>query len=134
MNKLILVSLCTLLIFVSPVFAAYSGSGMDIQGLENNTDVYGTINSWFNTIQQDVYGFIDTENLQAQFANYLNTSNIESTVNSNLQNMDIQAYLNNLMNNPDIQSFLSNLNIQSVTNNTDIQSFLNSIKINTGQN
>ncbi|ADZ09980.1 hypothetical protein Metbo_1757 [Methanobacterium lacus] len=134
MNKLILISLCTILMFLSPVFAADSGSGTNIQGFGNNTDIYGTINNWFSTIQGDVNGFIDTENLQAKFGNYVNTSNIESTVNSNLQNMDIQAYLNDLMNNTDVQSFINNLNIQSITNNPDIQSFLNSLKINTGQN
>ncbi len=134
MNKLILVSVCTLLMFVSPAFAVDSGNGMNIQGIGNNTDIYGTVNTWFNTIQQDVYGFIDTENLQARFGNYLNTSNIESTVNSTLQNIDVPAYVNNLMNNTDVQSFINNLNIQSITNNQDIQSFLNSLRINTGKN
>jgi len=131
MNKLVLISICTVVLFLSPVCAADSGN---LQELQNNTDIYGTVNSWFNTIQQQVYGFIATENLQAEFGNYLNISNIESTVNSNLQNMDVQAYLTNLTNNPDVNSFLNNLNIQSFTNNSEIQSFLNSLKLNTAQN
>lgn len=134
MNKLVLLSLCTVVLFVNPVCAADSGNGIDLQGLQNNTDIYGTVNNWFNTIQQDVYGFIDSEKLQAEFGNYLNTSNIQATINSNLQNMDVQAYLTNLTNNPNIQSFLNNLNIQSITNNSEIQSFLNSLKFNTTQN
>jgi|GEM_PF-3013973 len=134
MNKFVLISFCTMVLFVSPVFAADSGNGIDLQGLQNNTDIYNTVNNWFNTIQQQVYGFIDTENFQAEFGNYLNTSNIESTINSNLQNMDIQAYLTNLTNNPNIQSLLTTINFQSITNNTEIQSFLNSLKLNTAQN
>ena len=134
MNKLILLSICTVFLFVNPVCAADSGNGIDLQGLQNNTDIYSTVNNWFNTIQQEVYGFIDTENFQAEFGNYLNTSNIGSTINSDLQNIDVQAYLTNLTNNQDIQSLLTNPNLQSIANNTEIQSFINSLKLKTVQN
>lgn len=134
MNKMLLLSICTVMLFMGPVCAADSGNGIDLQGIQNNTDVYGTINSWFNTVQQDVYGFIDGENLQEQFGNFLNTSNIESTVNADIQNIDVQNYIDDLTNNQEIQSFINSLNIQSITNNVDIQSFLNYLKLKTGQN
>lgn len=134
MNKLALLSICTVVLFVSPVFAVDSGNGIDLQGLQNNTDIYGTINNWFNGIQQEVYGFIGNSTLPAEFGNYVNVSSIESTVNSDLQNMDVQGYLNNLTNNQDIQSLLNNPNIQSITNNPDLQSFINSLKVKTAQN
>lgn len=125
MNKVLIFTICTLFVLLSPVFASNTNNGTDIQQIQNGQDVYVMINSWFSGLVQnfDPLNYItqnsnfqnlnssmnNTGDIQTQFNNFLQTNNIQSTINSTLQNIMAQANLNDLMNNPNVQNIINTL-------------------------
>ncbi len=109
MNKLLIFSICTLLVLLTPVFATDTNSGVDLQQIQNSQDIYDIINSWFTGILQDFSSQINIGNIQTQLDNFINTSNIQSTLNSTIQNIMSRANLNDISNNPDLQNVINSL-------------------------
>jgi hypothetical protein len=110
MNKLLILTICALLVVLYPVYASNSTNGIDIQQIQNDQDIYGQINTWFSNFFQnsDPVGYITNSSDYKNFVSSLSQANIGKPIQGGLQGVNIQNMINTTMLSGEIQK---NINI-----------------------
>ena len=108
MKKILIFTICALLIGTVPVYAAYPNNVTNINQLEyNGHNILQNVNNWYKDFEKnslEVNTLVKSSNIQNQIATILQNKNIRTQIHSLVQNPDVKNQISILAKNKDVQN------------------------------
>jgi hypothetical protein len=126
MKKILIFTICALLIGTVPVYAANTDNTTNINQLQyNGHNILQNVNNWYTDFEKnslEVNTLVKSQSIQNQIATLLQNQNIRTQIHSLIQNKDVKNQVNKLMKNKDVQN-----DINILMKNPKIKSEVNMI-------
>ena len=126
MKKILIFTICALLIGTVPVYAANPSNTTNINQLQyNGHNILQNVNNWYTDFEKnslEVNALVKSLSIQNQIATILQNKNIRTQIHSLVQNKDVKNQINKLMKNKDVQN-----DINILMKNPKIKSEVNMI-------
>ena len=108
MKKILIFTICALLIGTVPVYAANPTNTTNINQLQyNGHNILQNVNNWYTDFEKnslEVNTLVKSSSIQNQIATILSSKNIRTQIHSLVQNKDVKNQINKLMKNKDVQN------------------------------
>jgi hypothetical protein len=108
MKKILIFTICALLIGTVPVYAANPDNITNINQLQyNGHNVLQNVNNWYTDFEKnslEVNTLVKSQTIQNQIATLLQNKNIRTQIHSLVQDKDVKNQINKLMKNKDVQN------------------------------
>jgi len=124
MKKILIFTICALLIGTVPVYATNPTNTTNINQLQyNGHNILQNVNSWYTDFEKnslEVNTLVKSFSIQNQIATILSSKNIRTQIHSLVQNQNVKNQINKLMKNKNVQNdvniLLKNPKIKSEVN------------------
>ena len=108
MKKILIFTICALLIGTVPVYAANPNNTTDINQLQyNGHNILQNVNNWYTDFENnslEVNTLVKSSSIQNQIATILENKNTRTQIHSLVQNKDVKNQINKLMKNKEVQN------------------------------
>ncbi len=108
MKKILIFTICALLIGTVPVYAANPTNATNINQLQyNGHNILQNVNNWYTDFikhSSEVNALVKSSSIQNQIATILQNKNIRTQIHSLIQNKNVKNQINELMANKDVQN------------------------------
>jgi len=108
MKKILIFTICALLIGTVPVYAANPTNTTNINQIQyNGHNILQNVNNLYTDFEKnsfEVNSLVKSSNIQNQIAIILSSKNIRTQIHSLVQNQNVKEQINKLMKNKDVQN------------------------------
>jgi hypothetical protein len=108
MKKILILTICALLVGTVPVYAANPDNTTNINQLQyNGQNILANVNNWYTDFEKnsfEVNTLVKNPTIQNQIASILQNKNIRTQIHSLEQNKNVQTQINKMMKNKDVQN------------------------------
>ncbi len=126
MKKILIFTICALLIGTVPVYAVNSDNITNINQIQyNGQNIIQNVDNWYKDFEKnylEVNNLVKNPSIQNEIASLLQNKNIRTQIHDLVQNKDVQNQINDLMKNKDVKN-----DVNTLMRNPEIKSKVNMI-------